>query len=467
MFSATAPTPLGGSLPAFIRAWLLRIQKRIVLSAATLPEVTHKLQDEQLPLAQQLPDELVLHILAYLLPVVQNASLIVSPAEHSAVSITHSLVRHQAFLLWACKMCRSWYSVGTEVLYTSPLLTTTHKMELFERTLSETPSLARFVKAVYAPIHTGSAASDLLGWVFGRRSPTEQEEELSTMLQHCPAVRSLTIRHSVRKGLVSCLPVQDVLRSAQLSDRLENLSLHGSTFEARWNPQFCVLPALTDLLLPHLQVLCLRGIYILPSLHLPVMPRLHTLQLVENRYFGLGPFFLAESLPELRTLEVVGHLAPEAQLGLDRLLDEALLSRLQNLRVAQDERCMAATRTLPRDGALRRLELGMLGPRDHTDAVCWRIPEALESLTFVVGAEAAADTADCVDAVFRCLRLNEEATRLKELVVVHKLAAEGPKSGLLEKPMEELRALCRHRSISLSIEPLREPSPEHYMTSFT
>lgn len=396
-----------------------------------MPEVARKIHDEHLPLAQQLPDEIVLEILRHMIPA--------------------SLVRHQAFLAWACRTCRSWYTVGTEVLYASPLLTTTRKMELFERTLAEAPSLSRFVKAVYAPIHTGSAASDLLGWVFGHRS---QQEELGMMLQHCPAVRSLTIRHAVRKGVVSRLPVQDVLRTAQLADRIENLTLHGSTFEARWNPQFCVLPAFTDLLLPQLQVLCLRGIYILPSLHLPVMPRLRTLQLVENRYFGVGPFFQAESLPALRTVEVVEHQALEGQLRLDLLFGEECLTRLHHLRIVQDVRCMVATRALPSDGELLSLEIGLLTPRDHTDTVCWCIPQTLESLTFMVGAETEEDVADCFDAVFRCLRMNEEARRLKELVIVHKLAHEGPKSDVLNNTQEELRVLSRNRGVAFRSEAL-------------
>ena len=66
----------------------------------------------------------------------------------------------------------------------------------------------------------------------------------------------------------------------------------------------------------------------------------------------------------------------------------------------------------------------------------------LERLTFVLGADAGVDVEDCLDAVFRCLRLNEEAKRLREVVVVYNLAPEAPRLDILENTLEELRALC-------------------------
>lgn len=118
----------------------------------------------------RLPDEIILEIMRYLLPSGQYGPAPSSPTATSAsAATTQRLVHHQAHLLWACKICRRWYAVGVEMLYMSPMLTTTKRME---RTLSETPSLARFVQVIYAPIRTDGAASDLFGWVLGRRSST-------------------------------------------------------------------------------------------------------------------------------------------------------------------------------------------------------------------------------------------------------------------------------------------------------
>ena len=462
MFHSQAPG--GTSLPNFLRAWLLRVHKRILLSSATLHEVAPRLDDDRLPPAERLPDEIILQILGNLLPAGQNSSRPSSPTlpGNSATAATQALVRHQAHLLWACKTCRRWYAVGTEVLYMSPLLTTTKRMELFERTLSETPSLARFVQAIYAPIRAEGSASDLLGWIIGRRSSAAQREELSTMLQHCPSLRSLTIRHSVRKGVIARVPVPDVLQSPQLSERIENLSLHGSTFETRWNPQFCVIPALSSLLLPHLQVLCLRGMYVLPSIHLPVLPRLHTIQLIDNHYFGVGPFFLCESLPVLRTVEIVGHDVPEAQLGLLEMFEGRTLYHLETLRIMQDERPMMVTRTIPHDGRLRNLELGFLTPRDHTDMACWRIPDSLQSLTLVLrqntveGQCSLSDAKDCLDAILSCLRSNDEAKHLKEVNVIGRPLVASPEryeDDPTDDLVDKLRGICAPRGITLRVEP--------------
>lgn len=55
---------------------------------------------------------------------------------------------------------------------------------------------------------------------------------------------------------------------------------------------------------------------------------------------------------------------------------------------------------------------------------------------------------DSLDAMFRCLRLNEKARRLRVVVVVHKLAHEGTKSDMLEKSLEKLCAICQYGDVS-------------------
>lgn len=442
-------SPLGSSIPTSIRAWLLRVHKRIVQSGALPHDVAPKLGDTHLSSAQRLPDELILEIFGYLLPVVQNNCSSSSP-ECSTASITQTLVRHQTYLLWACKTCRSWYAAGSEMLYMSPLLTTPRRMELFERTVAGSPTLARFVRAIYAPIRTEGTAIDLFGWVIGRRSLAVQKQELNALLENCSSPRSLTIRHSVRKGIVSRVPVTELIRSPDLSDRLEHLNLHGSTFETRSVPQFCVLPTLSDLLLPHLRILCLRGIYVLPSLHLPVLPSLHTLQLIENHYFGGGPYFEGASLPGLRTIEIVDHGAHEGHLGLRELFDETCLAHVETLRVLRDGRCMPVTRAIPCNGELRALMLGVMTARDHTDMVCWRIPDTLEDLTVVLQRDSDADTTECLDAICRCIQRNDQEKHLKNLVVVGKT---GGISGKKTRA-DALRTLCQSRGIILRFETL-------------
>lgn len=464
---------MGLPLPSFLRSWVRRIHKRIRVASSKSsvpppppppPEAAPLLDQRvtRLSPAQQLPGEIILEIMGHLIPVAQRRSSLASSPERSAVAVTQSLIRHQLFLLWACKTCRRWYSAGCEVLYSSPLLATPRKMELFERTLSQAPSLARFVKAIYAPIRVEGTTADLFGWVLGRRSLSAQREELSTLLHNCSSLRALTIRHSVRKGIVSRVPIKDVLQSsAHVSRQLESLSLHGSTHETRSAPQYCVLPTLSDMLLPHLQVLCLRGIYVLPSLNLPVLPKLHTLQLVGNHYFGLGPYFMSESLPGLRSLEIVEHRVPEGQLGLKELFDETCLQQIENVRVMQDERCMVVTRSLPFDGKLRRLVLGRISARDHTDLVCWRFPDALESLRLLLKQDktdhtSCAEIEETLDAVSRCMELNEEAKRVKELVIIVQLdeiQGAQARQATLKEAVDDLQGICDRRGILFRIDP--------------
>ena len=462
---------MGLKLPRFVRAWIRRVHKRIAVSPKTkqptaVPHEAAPLlvqRDTRLSPAQQLPGELILEILGHLIPVASRRCSIASSPERSTVAVTQTLIRHQLFLLWACKTCRTWYRAGCEVLYSSPLLATPRKMELFERTLAQAPSLARFVKAIYAPIRVEGTAADLFGWVLGRRSLSAQREDLSTLLHNCTSLRALTIRHSVRKGIVSRVPIKDVLQSsAHVSRQLESLSLHGSTHEARSAPQYCVLPTLSDMLLPHLQVLCLRGIYVLPSLNLPVLPQTHTLQLVGNHYFGLGPYFSAESLPALRSLEIIEHKTPDEQTGgLKELFEEPCLQQVENMRVLQDERCVVVTRSIPFDGQLRRLVLGRISPRDHTDLVCWRFPDALEHLTLVLKQDKTdhtsyAEVEETLDAVCRCMELNEEAKRVKELAVVARvddLKGTPERCGTFKDAVDDLQSICDKRGILFRIEP--------------
>ena len=474
MLSLTAQHPqilMGCSLRSFLRSWIRRIHKRIVATSSAPSAPPHEavpLLDQRvtrLSPAQQLPDEIILEIMGHLIPVTapRRSSISSSSPERAAAAVTQTLIRHQVFLLRACRTCRSWYAAGSEVLYRSPLLANPHKMELFERTLMNSPSLARFVKAIYAPIRVEGTAADLFGWVVGRRSLSAQREDLSTVLSNCSSLRALTIRHSVRAGMVSRVPVKEVLKSnRRLSGQLESLSLHGSTHETSSAPQYCVLPTLSDMLLPHLQVLCLRGIYVLPSLHLPVLPQLHTMHLVGNHYFGHGPYFFAESLPALRSLEVVKqNRFPDPTFGLREVFDDACLRQLENIRVMQDERCMLITRSIPCDGRVRRLVLGKISSRDHTDLVCWRLPEGLETLHLVLRQDetshrSIADLEDTLDAVCRCLELNDEAKKLRELVVVARLdnIFGGPTDRAPFKAvLDDLQSLCCRRGISFRIDP--------------
>lgn len=451
------------ALSTFIRAWLLRIQKRIALSYTVPYHPAPLLQEEDTRApAQRLPAEIVLQILCYLLCSMQEVVSSPTLSGSAASALARKLERDQLFLLWASKSCRSWYTVGSELLYSSPVLSDTRRMELFERTLTESPSLARFVKAVYAPILTSNTTSELFGWIWGRRSTKAQQQELTSLLHTCPSLHSLTIRHTVRKGLVSLTPIDEVIHRSELEDKLEHLTIHGSSFEARWHPQMCVLPPLSDVLLPHLRVLCLRGIYVLPTMNLPDMPKLHTLQLIDNHYFAsssVEPVFSSETLPNLRNVEIVrNHFQGQPDLRL--LFDEECTKSIARLSYIDDEHCMAITRSIPPDGGMQHLMLGMLCDRDRVDVACWRVPDGLRSLTFVLRQanelrNTAAAVRDCLDAVARCVEVNEDAKSLRAVTIIG-VPPEVAKLSNDSDSGKALKTACDSRRISLQFEPYGE-----------
>ncbi|KAF7793731.1 hypothetical protein EIP86_004847 [Pleurotus ostreatoroseus] len=417
--------------------------------------------------AQQLPHELILQILGHLVPSVHTAAYRL-PLEASnftetlACSAAREVERSQRYLHWASQVCRSWHDVASELLYASPFLTTTRRMELFIRTVSEVPDLTRFIKDVYAPLTHHGKVCNLFGWLWGRRSAKAQREELASLLARCPSIEALTVRHSVKKSLASITPVDDVVCTSEINDKLKRLTVHGSSFEARWHPQFSIMPALSAL--PNLEVLCLRGIYILPTFQLPALPNLHTLQLVENYYFPAagprGPLFSQATMPKLRTVEIFRNHFAEATYG--PVFDTSCFSQLECLHFVEDEHCLEVTRWADADSKVRHLALGFLHARDHVELVCWRFPDALESLTLLLrerdvpDSEAALggdNSLEILDGVLHCIKLNiEEASSFKKLSVLAKFpGARNTKQRLeRERVVDDIRQACLEKGVEFN-----------------
>lgn len=419
--------------------------------------------------AQRLPQELIIQVLGHLVPSVHTAAYSLpldcsNFTESLASSAAREVERSQRYLHWASQVCRNWHAVASELLYATPFLTTTRRMELFMRTLTEVPSLTRFVQDVYAPLSNKGRATDLFGWLWGRRSTRTQRDELISLLGRCPVIEALTLRHSVKKSLASITPIDDIVLSSHINESLKRLTIHGSSFEARWHPQFCIMPVLNNLTLPNLEVLCLRGIYILPTFQLPALPALHTLQLVENYYFPTsgprGPLFSQETMPNLRTVEIFRNHFPAAEAP---VFDAACFARLDCLHFVEDERCLEVTRWADPDSSVRHLALGFLHARDHVDLVCWRFPAALESLTLLLREralppiEAATalrdDGLEILDGVLHCMQLNlEEATAFKTLSVLAQFPGARDTAARLarERTVDDIRTLCAEHGVTFN-----------------
>ena len=419
-------------------------------------------------ITRTLPQELILQVLLYLVPSVHTAAyrLPLENSNSAASSATREVERSQRYLHWASQVCRDWHAVASELLYATPFLTTTRRVELFTRTLIEVPELTRFVKDVYVPLSNAGNVSSALGWILGRKSAHVQQELLVKLLTCCPTMEALSLRHSVQKSLACITPIDCIIRCAGIANNLKRLTVHGSSFEARWHPQFCIVPnSLADLSLPRLEVLCLRGIYILPTFKLPPLPKLHTLQLVENYYFPTtgprDPLFSQKNMPELRMVEIFRNHFPEESHG--PVFDVSCFTQLESLHFLQDEHCLEVTRWADADSQVRHLALGFLQARDHVDLACWRFPDALESLTLLLrdreggradrGAIFGRDNgADVLDGVLRCLELNLQETTFRKLSVLAKFPGARDADARLarERAVDDIRLLCTERGVEFN-----------------
>lgn len=197
-------------------------------------------------------------------------------------------------------------------------------------------------------------------------------------------------------------------------------------------------------------------------MNLPDMPKLHTLQLIDNHYFAsssVEPVFSSETLPNLRNVEIVrNHFQGQPDLRL--LFDEECTKSIARLSYIDDEHCMAITRSIPPDGGMQHLTLGMLCDRDRVDVACWRVPDGLRSLTFVLRQanelrNTAAAVRDCLDAVARCVEVNEDAKSLRAVTIIG-VPPEVAKLWNDSDSGKALRTTCDSRRISLEFEPYGE-----------
>lgn len=465
---------LDGLLLRILRLHLLSAHWKSLVVKERGRSIPHPSGPPSVSVAQCLPPEVLLLIFGHLVHLRRDTRVSCSTdpelqfkRQSFALHSAEQTVRRQQYLLRAALTCRSWYTVGVELLYTAPFLSTTRSVDLFRRTLCEESSqLSRFVKDVYLPVTSQGKTSDALCWFWGRRNSKAELDEASVLLNQLKtSLHALTLRHAVKPNLVSMTPLDTLLHNSSIANSLEHLTVFGSTFEARYHPQFSLVPALisppteSGPTLSNLRTLCLRGLYILPTSTLPYLPHLETLQLVQNYYFssvGLDAdckLVRSNSLPALRTLELFGeHFAKPDSAGpeqgrscLESLLDLSIFSILETFTFIQaaekhtnsPSRCIAVTRVIPSGCSIRHLTLGVISASDHTALACWRLPCAIQTLTILIPGSrldtthtaSKATSSDgspldeeksMVDGIYRCMEGNphSDVPCLQELVIV-------------------------------------------------
>ncbi len=238
----------------------------------------------------RLPPETFIDIIHYLVfPTLPDALLFL----HSAPGVdagtdVWGLVEIQTTLYRVTLVCRAWNNIGTELLYTYPCFVSPRQVRRFSRTIRSTPTLARFIKHIYAV-----EASNL--GIRRDRKRTVIGDSAKAILNACKhsSLETLTadvVDHSGVGSIASCF-----LEHISPASRLRRLVINGIP-----DPD-----TFARLSLPSLQVLCLRTTFLSKTTVFPVLPKLDTLQIAKGDvWVELGELIMDEKVPKLCSLEL-------------------------------------------------------------------------------------------------------------------------------------------------------------------
>ncbi len=269
-------------------------------------------------------------------------------------------------------VCRSWYAIGTPVLYSIPALFTGRRIQLFRRTLEEVPSMTRHVKNVLIVDAEGRGVTPLR--IFKRLGKYQQQVllDLTMILDACRSLHSAVI--GVQGGWMPTMGCS-LLMGSSVGQSLRKLIVYGKSLHSSFS----------ELELPSLEILCLRDFpYFSVRLSYPLMPRLQTLQLVTsyvstNIQFAFRP---GHPVPPLKSLELYGAHSHGTLIDADSLSYFDQLESLHLIGRAELRTFIALSQpTTPL--TIRHLVLGII-PSFFGYLEEWKLPTTLETLTLFV-----------------------------------------------------------------------------------
>ncbi|KAI0684159.1 hypothetical protein BC835DRAFT_1391279 [Cytidiella melzeri] len=406
-----------------------------------------------LSIGQTLPDELILLILSNLAHdrlLEQHVYPISSLSGWSHASRAKKASMCQQGLYVASFLCRSWHSVGTELLYRAPFLPTKRTVHLLLRTITTSPHLATFMSDLHAPLVTEIYSLAWLRKSLKLKSAKMEVQEVADILtrlaQTTPSLHTLTLTHNIPSKHISSIP----LSSIPFPPSLSHLCIHGTSFASPMHPQLCLLPSrhqVLDLTLSNMRSLCLREMYILSGAHLPQMPCVEKVVLVHNLYFPPSGIVAPErprplnsaAFPALRALEVYGDTSPTGTNlppSLGCVIDTTALQRLDEFILVQmigklgDSLSLVKSSFDSEIAQLRSLTIGIVGLADCATLEKWSIPPSVEKLTILLsctpsdsaekhGGSQGKEASRLLRSLRRCLKLNTHfLVGLRELVLV-------------------------------------------------
>ncbi|KAJ3491498.1 hypothetical protein NLI96_g627 [Meripilus lineatus] len=355
------------------------------------------------------------------------------------------LVYRQLSLYNVALVCRLWNSFGTQYLYSHPCLSTPAHVHLLRRTLTNGPRFCRFIKHIFAvdfvsSVYVDEASKSLAFNFFRRREDPikRRKSDILSILDSCGnlSLESMTlINHDEEPSTISQGAL--FLEALSMGARLRRLVLDGTTIQQR----------LTKLTLPSLEVLCLRCFTfenVLPGL--PVLPRLHTLQLA--KVYSWIDFRLViehERLPMLRSLEMYqcafhGLVPPLRSLS--------FLPDLEDLRLVGSNELDTFQYLIKFCGlpSIRHIAIGEPNTNPTTlDFSSWIFPDTLECLTvFAVVAGRPP-----LSELLHCLELNRSRNNLRTLKRVNILGVVPARGDLLF--IGEVQWICKSNGIRLHL----------------
>lgn len=382
-------------------------------SAATKGLATH-LISTQVPRRFKLPREVIIVILRIIASeALSEAQAVFNDLPTSANYIAKRRLHARATLCSAIFVSRAWRAVGTEFLYSEPVLMTPYHTRLFIRTLERSPDLERFVKEVWildTRIAFTPRSFTALRHSQKYLSVKKMKADVEYLLEHCSELQALSV------GLEFDFTQAEeyhFFRAPLITTDLRKLTVHQCTFYS--------VTALFAF--PFLEVLCLHRLSLTLNGHFdfPPLYRLHTLQLVRPEGWFNHPYdldSLQKVFPALCTVEVFGNYQAIADAKVLACLPFVQQICCVGIFSVQE---LASLIDCPALAKIRHLTIGVVGPSSRYLA-SWRISPALESLTLFVNLMPSPDGGmdGALHLIRRCLNNNKDridAGTLRRLVI--------------------------------------------------
>lgn len=414
---------------------------------------------EQSP-AGNLPPEVLSRILGSLVVTTYFGAVgyLFNKQHRNRKSATKAIQDIRTNLCHSMRVCKSWCQVGTELLYSNPLLLSIEEFKLLKRTLEDASDLSSLVKDIsllgFAWLRT--VTSDPLG--IKTRQAKRSNADVFSIFAVCPSLETMTVNTPMSCESDSLLS-QSIsglfAENSNISTRLRKLTLDGGACHT----------AFSTFTLPVLEVLCLRFFLCTREFKFPSLPRVHTLLLVEIFSWVNNKALIPSSeLPSLRNIEVYDW--KYCSSSFDRyIISETPMRSVHLLGRAGDPIFFESLRDSQALSRVRELVVGVVESATHP-FYDWKFPPTLKALTvflslkpYTRGGMYIPATSEMFDSLYSCLLRNNEGSMRGSLQTLDVLVPldptwEIPPFGMedIASRVDEIKELCKTSKISVSVE---------------